>query len=790
MIFQRIASLAWALSALSLAAAPQTGATVQQAVAPASNIQLGRLTPTSATQEWGQLQIDKSVSGAPMMIAGQHFDHGLGTHASGQFVYDLLGDYATFKASVGVDDALKADPEASKASVVFQVFADGVKVFDSGVMKMGDKAKPIEVSVSDVSELKLVSSDAGDGKTCDHADWANAVLVRAIGKPNIANPYPDEKALTASPGATRYFVDPVKGNDDHDGKSSRQAWKTFAKINALRLAPGDTVLVAPGIHSISLKPSARGTAEKPVRIKFLPGLHEFKSTKAYRRPWFVSNTADHTFRPKPCAILVEDSQYVLVQGAGVKGKDRTTIMMSGPARMVKVINHQAENITYQGLVFDLKRPAVSEILVLETEANSAVVQVAQGSTYEITGGKFAWTGDLGDGWVMSQESDLETRKAWRKDRWSPFVGATATDLGDGKVRLAYANGNAGLVKGRAYGFRNILHDSLSFHNARSKDIVFRDCEVNAMTNMSFVSQFSENLTFQRVNVIPPPGNTFRFTPTDMDVFHFANCRGRALMDSCILSGAGDDGVNYHGIHLGIAGKPADNQLQVRFLQGQTYGFAPYAPGDEIAVINHNTLREHANNPRRKVTAVELMPGDASRKNWLITLDGPSPTFQPGDVVDNLSWQADVTVRDCKIELASCRGILATSRGKIVIEGNTINSYGPGVLIEDDANFWWESSCVRDMTIRNNTFLHCGVQIHPVAPKPDGPVHENIRIEGNTFIGKALPMHGGQWFIYAHDVKGLAITDNRFEGEKPSWMHIERCEMLKEAGNEAKAAKSN
>ncbi len=610
--------------------------------------------------------------------------------------------------------------------------------------------------------------------------WAMSAL------PLLASPYPDAASLPVSPGNLAYFVDPVRGDDGHDGKSSGQAWKTFARINALRLAAGDTVTVAPGEHTVSLKPSAHGTAEKPVGIRFLPGLHEFTSTDAYRRPWFVSNTADHSFRPKPCGILIEDSQHVLVQGAGVKGKDRTTLMMSGPERMVKVINHQAENITYQGLAFDLKRPAVSEIFVLETDATSSLVQVAGGSTYQIKDGRFSWTGDLGTGWVMSQESDLETRKARRKDRWNPFDNATASDLGDGKIRLTHTKGNAGLVKGRAYGFRHILHDSLSIHNARSKDIVFRDCEVNAMTNMSTVSQFTENVTFQRVNVIPPPGNTFRFTPSVMDVFHFANCRGHVLIDSCYISGAGDDGVNYHGIHLVIAGKPADNQLQVRFPQGQTYGFAPYAPGDEIAVINHNTLREHAGNPRRKVTAVELMPGDTSRKNWLVTLDGPAPTFQPGDVVDNLTWQADLTIRNCRIELASCRGILATSRGKVLIEGNTINSTMPGVLIENDANFWWESSCVRDMTIRNNTFIHCGIDIAPQTIKPDGPVHENIRIEGNTFIGEAMANHyrGKCPFITAHGVKGLSITGNHFDGDKTNWMRVENCEAVKEERNEA------
>ncbi len=127
-----------------------------------------------------------------------------------------------------------------------------------------------------------------------------------------------------------------------------------------------------------------------------------------------------------------------------------------------------------------------------------------------------------------------------------------------------------------------------------------------MTNMSFVSQFTENLSFRRVDVVPPM-NTYRVTPASMDVFHFANCRGRILIDSCNISGAGDDGINYHGINIGVVGKPAGNKLRLRFMQGQTYGFAPCAPGDEIAVINHLTLRETKDNPHRKVTAMEVMP---------------------------------------------------------------------------------------------------------------------------------------------------------------------------------------
>ena len=137
---------------------------------------LGGLTPDSSAQAWGSLQIDKAVSGNPLSIAGRPFAHGLGTHAASEIVYDLDQSAESFSAWVGVDDFLKSHPDANKASVVFQVFGDGKKLFDSGVMRMGDAAKQVKVALKGVSELKLSVTDAGDGITCDHADWAEPTL--------------------------------------------------------------------------------------------------------------------------------------------------------------------------------------------------------------------------------------------------------------------------------------------------------------------------------------------------------------------------------------------------------------------------------------------------------------------------------------------------------------------------------------------------------------------------------------------------------------------------------------
>ena len=149
---------------------------------------LGDLPPAADSQAWGTLQIDKGVAGTPMAIAGKAFAHGLGTHARSEIAYDLEGQAETFTAWVGIDDNLKNHPEAPKASVVFQVLGDGKVLFDSGVMRMGNPAKQVNVSVKGVSELKLLVTDAGDGISCDHADWAEPTLAGKIQPPEILQP--------------------------------------------------------------------------------------------------------------------------------------------------------------------------------------------------------------------------------------------------------------------------------------------------------------------------------------------------------------------------------------------------------------------------------------------------------------------------------------------------------------------------------------------------------------------------------------------------------------------------
>lgn len=532
-------------------------------------------------------------------------------------------------------------------------------------------------------------------------------------------------AIPVSAGS-RHSVEPASGED-------------MGKINALMLGPGDKVVIAPGVHHETLAPVAAGTQDQPVIIEFAAGRHELRADKASNVCYFVSNSADAPLKPRPVGILVKGCKHVLLTG------DKGAEIVYGD-RMTMFINDQSEDITYSGLTFDFVRPTVSEFRALD--ANT--IQVAEGSTFKIEGGRFSWTGELGPGWTMAQEAIPETGKCWRRGQWNPFGNVRAEDLGSGKIRLT---GNAGLTAGRQYQFRNVERDTTSGVNTRCKDIVLRDCNFHALPGMGLVSQFTENIRYERVRVVPRPG-TIRTCPAWADCFHFSGCRGEVVVDSCDFSGTQDDPINVHGTHLRIVGKPGPNQVLLRFMQPQTYGIAAFLPGDQVAFVNHRTLRGYATNT---VSALERK----SDKEWLLTLAQPAAESGADDVVDNLTWYPNVTIRNCTVTMDSCRGFLITTRGKALVEGCTFTRTSmSAILVEDDAEGWYESGPIRDLTIRNNRFVECAGPViclnpHNSNTDPALPVHENIRILDNLFEG------GG---VSARSVKGLTVTGNRFTGD--------------------------
>jgi alpha-galactosidase len=150
-------------------------------------------------QGWGEAKIDQSVTGKPLAIGKETFEHGVGTHAVSVFYVQLNGGTRRFAAKVGPDSSQKG----TAGSVEFRVIADGKTLYKSGVMRPGDAAKTIDVDLSGVKTLLLFVSSAGDGIDFDHADWADANFVVSGEKPKAVDaPLEPRVILTPKPSAT------------------------------------------------------------------------------------------------------------------------------------------------------------------------------------------------------------------------------------------------------------------------------------------------------------------------------------------------------------------------------------------------------------------------------------------------------------------------------------------------------------------------------------------------------------------------------------------------------------
>ncbi|MBB5232817.1 NPCBM/NEW2 domain-containing protein [Deinococcus budaensis] len=166
----------------------------------------------AARNGWGPIEVNRSNGeqapgdGRTLSINGKTYTRGFGTHAGSELRFSLKGTGATctrFTADVGVDDEV-----GPRGKVVFQVYLDGVKAYDSGVMKGKDAARRVDLDISGKGELRLVVTDAGNGINYDHADWADPkIYCQAVqtppttGKPGTLDLAFDGDGYVAFPNA-------------------------------------------------------------------------------------------------------------------------------------------------------------------------------------------------------------------------------------------------------------------------------------------------------------------------------------------------------------------------------------------------------------------------------------------------------------------------------------------------------------------------------------------------------------------------------------------------------------
>ncbi|MCX6298721.1 MAG: right-handed parallel beta-helix repeat-containing protein [Bacteroidetes bacterium] len=548
-----------------------------------------------------------------------------------------------------------------------------------------------------------------------------------------------------SPGNTTYYINPLNGNDDNSGLTEDRAWRTFSHINQLQFSPGDNIeITAAGQFSQTLVLKGKGTVNNPVKVHFAAGNYDFFPDNLHSKKYNISNTNDSPDSLKAVGILLEHAKNFTISGAGAN------VICRG--KMIEVCIDSCENISIAGLHFDYHRPTVSEFTVIAAGDGYADIQIHKDSEYKIENGAIKW---IGEGWNyntgLAQELDLLTNDLRRmKD---PLKTMKLEEINPFLIR---AIGKHTMKSGCIYQLRDIFRDYAAVFTRGSKNISWKNIHFYFMHGMGLVCQFSENLSFDSV-IIAPDKTSGRTSAAWADCMHFSGCKGKLLVRNCIFSGAHDDAINVHGTYLSIVEKIADNQLKVRFMQKQTYGFMAFNRGDEIEFVNHESYESYGLNNIKD--ALLLNP-----KEMLLTFEKSAPQgLTIGDVIENVTWTPEVEIRGCKVSRIPTRGFLLSTRRKVLVEGNEfLATHMNALQMAIDANSWYESGYVRDMTIRNNKFILCAEPVIEIAPGnriANNSVYQNIRIENNEFFLR------NEVIVKAKSINKLVVSGNIIYAEK-------------------------
>ncbi len=299
------------------------------------------------------------------------------------------------------------------------------------------------------------------------------------------------------------------------------------------------------------------------------------------------------------------------------------------------------------------------------------------------------------------------------------------DLKNGKIRIYYLS-TANFDIGDKYYLFPCRRQYVGIFVDSCKNMTFKRVKQRFNYSLAFVAQNTENITIDGAEFAPDINSSRKMTSL-ADFIQICMCKGLVTVENCVFEGAGDDCANVHGIHFKI--KSIDGKkIIAAFMHPQSHGFNPIHSGDEIAFINPSSMLETG-----KTKVLSSKP--VNENELEIELES-SRCAKTGDVIEDITMCPDFIFRNNTVNRIITRGLLITTRGKVLIEGNRFGSCSmSGILISDDANNWYESGMCKDVTIRNNLFDFCGeagVLIKPENKIHRGAVHKNIKIIANTF----------------------------------------------------------
>ncbi len=550
-------------------------------------------------------------------------------------------------------------------------------------------------------------------------------------------------------------------------------------------------------------PQLHGDNMTPAAISAVEEARKFTSS--------IIRLPRNTYHFYPAGALEDNSLYVSNNGSGPRSIIFPLINCHGitidgegselffHGRVSPFIIDHSTDITIRNVNIDCKRPFYTQGIILDSSNSFVELKIDREEfPYQIENGDFLpysdeWSIDTDTGMLMI-EFNQKTKAPQHNGYFNlarlpgntkPFPSEwfrentkviKATEISPGLIRLesdfkkVYRKGNILVI---THGSRK---DGAFVINESSNTLI-ESVNIYHIGGMGVIAQLSDTVTCRNLEVRLREG-TSRILSTNADATHFVNCTGKITIKNCVFENMNDDATNIHGISTPVLRIISNNTIEVGLNHHEQYGVNIFKPGDRINVLDRSNLLTKGN---ATVKNSELVDPGCIRLQFEESI---SELITADDALDNPDRMPEIQIRGCKTGNNRPRGFLVSSPKKTIIKDNVFYNSGCGVQISGDANFWFESGAVTDVTIRRNLFEGCGyaggsqaIVINPEVKEPDlskGCFHRNITIEDNLF-----KLHN-KTMLYAKSVDGLTFINNRYEvfdGYPPNHSREESTEII-------------
>lgn len=495
-----------------------------------------------------------------------------------------------------------------------------------------------------------------------------------------------------------------------------------------------------------------------IKLIFEDAVYKFLPEYAFSKYVKISNNDNGD---KKIVFPIIECDNIIIEG------QNTVFLMHG--NLIPFLIENTNNVLISGINIDYDKPFTFEGLVVENNETdrSFDLRIANENDYKIIDDElyyfgYDWVIGLGENIVFNPKSKRPYYYTSKYEHNYREGSLKAIEIEPGLVRFFEISaqevppvGSIWVDKG-PHG-KNRLIPGFRLYN--SKDIVINDVNVYSAGAMALIAEKCENVLLDNFNVKLKEGSS-RMISASADATHFVNCKGEIKIENCIFQNMLDDATNIHGTYMVVSKVIDDNSVELKFKHFQQEGFDFANPGDTVRFINRNNLLPVLKSVVKNINHL-------NESTYILTVsDNLRDYVNLESAVENISWMPSFVMRNCKVKQNRARSILISTSKKVIVDSNYFGSMMAGVRICGDANYWYESGPVSNVTIKNNIFEDLGIgghnpqailQIDPVIKKKyrkEGYYHKNIVFENNLI--KTFDPH----IIYALSVDGLTIRNNK------------------------------